>query len=296
MKDRQTRLFLLWAFVLAWLCQAGAIVLARSGQVQGFQLVLMLSMFAPFAAVLLARIPLGGMGWRPRLRRKGKWFAAAWLGAAVLSALGGLLYFLVFPAQLDLSGGAYAAQLGEAGMAQLEAQGLTVQKAIAVQIAAALTGAPFLNLLPSLGEEAGWRGALYPRLKARFGTGKGRVLGGLIWGVWHWPVILLAGYNYGTAYWGAPVLGPLLFCVMTVALGTLFDLLYEKTGCIWIPALAHGAFNACAGAPVLFQQPGWERFSLLGPAPIGLVGGLPLLILAALVLRKPEEQETGPAL
>ena len=52
--------------------------------------------------------------------------------------------------------------------------------------------------------------------------------------------MILAGYNYGTQYWGAPVLGPLLFCVVTFSLGVLFDWLYENTRCIWIPAWPTG--------------------------------------------------------
>lgn len=42
-------------------------------------------------------------------------------------------------------------------------------------------------------------------------------------------------YNkYGTTYWGAPVTGSLLFCVITIAMGILFDFLYEKTNSMLI--------------------------------------------------------------
>ena len=101
--------------------------------------------------------------------------------------------------------------------------------------------------------------------------------------------MILAGYNYGTEYWGAPVLGPLVFCLGTVALGILFDWLYEKTRCIWVPSLAHGAYNAVAGLSSLFMAPAAVRFSPLGPAPIGLIAGLPLFLLAALLWRKSDE-------
>ena len=286
MKEKQVPRYLFWAFVLAWALQAVAIVAAHRGQAQGFQLILAVSMYAPFAAVLLARIPLRGMGWKPALRGKLRYLLAAWFSPAVLALLGSALYFLLFPAQLDRSGSLIAAQLGEAGLAQLEAAGMSLQTYTLVQLVTALTWAPCLNMLFALGEEVGWRGALYPRLKARFGVGKGRLVGGLVWGVWHWPVMILAGYNYGTQYWGAPVLGPLVFCLVTVALGVLFDWLYEKTHCIWIPALAHGAFNAASGLPSLFLTAAGTKFSTLGPTPIGLIAGLPLFLLAALLLRE----------
>ncbi len=213
MKDKTLRRYLLWTFALAWALQAVAIVLAHRGELQGFRLVLALSMYAPFAAVLLAGIGLRGMGWKPRLKGKLRWVLAAWFGPILLTVLGAALYFVIFPTHFDAGGSLIAAQLGEEGLAQLESAGMTLRTYALVQSAAALTWAPWLNMLAALGEEVGWRGALYPRLKARFGVGKGRLLGGLIWGVWHWPIMILAGYNYGTQYWGAPVLGPLVFCL-----------------------------------------------------------------------------------
>ncbi len=285
MKDKQLSSYLIWAFLLAWMLQAAAIGFAWNGQTRYFQLVLLASMYAPFAAVLLAKAPRD-MGWHLRLRGKGKWILAAWFGFAVLAVLGAALYYLLFPGALDLSFGFLASQLGEEGMHQMEAQGLTLKTLVLIQLAEALSYAPFINTFAALGEEVGWRGFLYPRLKERFGIAKGRLLGGLIWGLWHWPVIILAGYNYGTSYWGAPVLGPLLFCVVCIALGTIIDYLYEKTDCIWIPALAHGAFNAVSGLGVLALNPAYLSHTTLGPAPIGLVGGLPLLLLAGLLLNK----------
>ena len=285
-KDKQLSSYLLWAFLLAWMLQAAAIGFAWNGQTQLFTLALMLTMYAPFAAVLLAKGPLKDMGWHLRLRGKGKWILAAWFGSALLAALGAALYYLLFPAALDLSGAMLSAQLGEAGLQQMEAQGLSMKALLLIQLAQALSYAPLVNTFFALGEEVGWRGFLYPRLKERFGVAKGRLLGGLIWGVWHWPVMILAGYNYGMAYWGAPVLGPLLFCVICVALGTVIDYLYEKTGCIWIPALAHGAFNAAGGLGMLVLNPAFADRTTLGPAPIGLIAGLPLFALGFLLIGK----------
>lgn len=282
--DKQTKRYLLWAFVLAWILQAVASRFALQGQARVFQLVMLISMYAPFTAVLLAKIPLGGMGWKPRLRGKLRYVLAAWFAWAVLGTLGAVLYYLLFPSAFDPAGALILTQLGEAGLQQMEAQGLSLQTLFLIQTVSALTYAPLLNTLAALGEEVGWRGALYPRLKARFGSLRGRLLGGVIWGVWHWPVKIFVGYNYGTAYWGAPVLGPLVFCLGCVALGTLFDALYDKTRCIWIPALAHGAFNAFAGIPTLWMAPDAVDKTVFGPQPIGLIAGLPLFLLAAWVL------------
>ena len=286
MENRTLKRYLLWAFVLAWALQALAIHFALDGQAQLFRAVLALSMYAPFAAVLIARYPLRDMGWKPALHGKLRYWLAAWLGCAVLALLGAVVYYAVFPGHFDPKASAYLASLGSLGVPQGEVERVGAQTLLLVQVLASLSYAPFLNTLFAIGEEAGWRGALYPMLKERFGVRKGRLLGGLIWGVWHWPVMILAGYNYGTQYFGAPVLGPLLFCLVTFALGVLFDWLYEKTGCIWVPALAHGAFNAVAGLPNLFLRDTAAVSTLLGPNMIGLLGGLPLFLLAIRLWRK----------
>jgi len=287
MKDEKLIKYLIAAFAIAWPMQGAAAYFAWHGQPGFYQMLLTGCMYAPCAATLIAGIPLREMGWKPSLR-EGKWkaFLAAWLGPAVLGTLGAVLYYLLFPARLDTTGKLLAAQLGEAGLAQLQAQGLTPQSYLAVSAVQALTVAPFLNMLAALGEEIGWRGAMYPRLKDRFGTRGGRILGGVIWGAWHWPLMVLAGYEYGLRYPGAPVLGPILFCVFSAGTGILLDVLYEKTHCIWIPSLAHGAVNAFAGIPLLLLDPAYADQMILGPSMIGIIAGLPLLVTAVLFLRR----------
>lgn len=292
MPDKSLRKYLIWAFALAWPLQGLASWIARNEAIApmtrqlGFTVVLAVSMFAPLAAVLLAKIPLRSIGWKPKLRGHVRWYLAAWLLPAVLCTLGAALYFLLFPGHFDLSGAYVAAAAGPEALAQLEGQGLTYPLYVLIQAVAALTYAPFINVIACLGEEVGWRGFLSPHLKNRFGRVGGLLLSGLIWGAWHWPVIVFGGYEYGLTYWGAPVLGPLLFCLFTTALGVLFDLLYEKTGSIWSCALAHGAINAFANLPSAVLDPASDFQILLGPFAIGLIGGLPLLLLAAWVLLK----------
>ena len=156
----------------------------------------------------------------------------------------------------------------------------------------AITLAPPINMLFAVGEEAGWRGYMMPQLKERFGLLNGRLLGGVIWGVWHWPIMLLTGYEYGTNYLGAPALGLVVWCVVCFALNTLLDWLYEKTGCIWVSAIAHGAFNAVAALFTVLTYPADAYYNVLGPTPIGLIGMLPMLAAAVwLTLRQVKQEE-----
>lgn len=297
MKDKQLRTYLLWAFGLAWPLQLLASWFAvQKGNATAFTYILALVMFAPLAAALLAGMPLRDFGWKPGLRGNIRWYLAAWLLPGLLCALGAALYFLLFPAHFDGTGAAYLASLPEEAQQQLAAQGLPTSVLLLISVLAAMTYAPFLNAIFALGEEAGWRGFLTPRLTERFGRVRGLLLSGVIWGVWHWPVIVFAGYEYGLAYWGAPLLGPLLFCVITTALGILLSLLYEKTGSVWAPALAHGAFNAFAAIPSLFLVPGSAYQQTVGPYAVGVIGGLPLLLtaLAVLLKKRPAPQEGSP--
>ena len=86
----------------------------------------------------------------------------------------------------------------------------------------------------------------------------------------------------------------LLFAVITIAMGIIADWTYEKTGCIWVPAIFHGAFNAAASVTIAVLVPGTGAARLLGPAPNGLISAIPLFAAALIVALKskaPAEKE-----
>lgn len=297
-KEKQSfALYFLLAFGLAWLCQVyGSLLLLRDGNAAVYRALLSVSMFCPLVAVLATkRIVLHqptGIGWKVRGKRR--YWLAAWFGPAVFTVLAALLYFAVFSSRLDLSGSwlvtAYGGEMdAETLRSQLGVSSLSYMLETGLF---AITLAPPINMLFAVGEEAGWRGYMMPQLKERFGLLNGRLLGGVIWGVWHWPIMLLTGYEYGTNYLGAPVLGLVVWCVVCFALNTLLDWLYEKTGCIWVAAIAHGAFNAVAALFTVLTYPADAYYNVLGPTPIGLIGMLPMLAAAVwLTLRQVKQEE-----
>ena len=279
---KQIIIFLLAAFLPAWVLQVIASQAALKGDTVTFSLLISGCMFIPLLATLIARIPFKGMGWIPHLKGKVRWiFISLWM-PALLALAGAALYFLIFPHHFDTGMQTMKASLGEAGLAKLEAQGMTLEVYIIVSSLGALTVAPFFNMFLAIGEETGWRGALYPYLKERFGKTKGRILGGIIWGAWHWPVMILAGYEYGLDYIGAPVLGLAVFCLSTVFLGVLEDIAYEKTGTIWMAALLHGAVNGWTIYAYLLKPEYLDRM-IFGPAFIGLISMIPMAA-AAIIL------------
>ncbi len=208
-----------------------------------------LAMFAPgTAAVLVTRFVAGESLRTLNLQRLGpkRYYLWAWLLPPALSAVALLFTVLLGTGQLDTTFAAIRSALP----AQEGGPAIPVAAVVAGQVILALTIAPLINTIPAMGEELGWRGFLLPRLLP-MGRLRAIVLSGLVWGVWHAPAIL-QGHNYPDD----PVLGVFLMIVLCVLLGTILSWLYLSTRSPWAPALAHGAFNAAAGLPMLFLQPG----------------------------------------
>jgi len=168
-------------------------------------------------------------------------------------------------------------QLATAGVAELP---IPIGVLVALQLINVLIGA-FINLIPALGEELGWRGWLLPRLM-RLGTVPALVLSGVIWGLWHAPLILL-GYNYPTAPgW----LSLIMMIGMCVVVGAVFGWLRLRSESVWPAALAHGAFNAAAGFSIIFAAAG-ESIDTTQSTILGWSGWIvPLLLVVVLVATK----------
>ena len=118
-------------------------------------------------------------------------------------------------------------------------------------------------IIMMLGEEYGWRPYLFKKLLP-LGFWKANIITGVIWGLWHSPVILM-GYNYGMYTW----IGVLLFVIVTTLLGTLFNYLYVRGNSVILTAVGHGWFNGMVPSVILLS--GFMGKETL-IAPIGLIG------------------------
>ena len=292
---KQFAIYMTVAFVLAWILQVVASVFYNNGNQMVFKICGSLVMYMPFLGVLVAKIPLKGMGWVPHLKGKIRYvFFALWV-PALLAILGAALFFVVFPYTFDSEFLSIRNSLEAAGQLELlEAQGITIPMYLLSAAVQAITWAPFINMLLALGEEVGWRGVMHPYLKEKMGIIRGRIAAGVIWGAWHWPLTLLAGYEYGKEYIGAPFLGLIVFCICTVGMGILLDYVYEKTETIWLPSLMHGAMNAVIMTSYLIK-PEYSHMAIFGPLYNGIISMIPMLILAAVIcvkVKKPTAQDS----
>ena len=130
--------------------------------------------------------------------------------------------------------------------------------------------APIINSFFTFGEEFGWRGYLLPNLLP-LGEKKAFLISGVIWGLWHAPVIAM-GHNFGLDYPGFPWLGILAMIWFCILAGTFLGWLSIRGGSVWPAVIGHAAINGISGLPILFMLA--KPNMLLGPSPVGLIGSV----------------------
>lgn len=99
-------------------------------------------------------------------------------------------------------------------------------------------GTPLSGLAVVFGEEYGWRGFLLKELKG-LGPRIASLLVGLVWGIWHFPIILSGVHTYPPNLMGLS-LGVIFFTLV----GFLFGYAVIKTDSIWVAAFMHGVLNS----------------------------------------------------
>ena len=100
----------------------------------------------------------------------------------------------------------------------------------------------FSCVLFFFGEEYGWRFFLQPRLQKKFGKIKGVILLGVIWGIWHLPMVLFYCSTPENFFYA--VTTQIMCCIF---LSIVFAYFYEKSGSLWCVVLLHFMTNAIAG-------------------------------------------------
>jgi membrane protease YdiL (CAAX protease family) len=129
-----------------------------------------------------------------------------------------------------------------------------------------------INALFAFGEEIGWRGYLLKQFEGKnFLTTS--IIIGIIWGLWHAPLILL-GHNYPQH----PQWGVLMMVVMSIPLSFIIQYFRVKSGSVIVAAVMHGTFNALAGMAYLFID--MNNWNDLIDASCGLTGICSLLVVA----------------
>ena len=292
-ETKRILLFLLITFGLSWGYAFGVVwPLAESANVSDMsavpavavQLAVAAMMFFPAVGVVLTRLitreGLGNAWLRPHFRGNVKAYLLAWFGPGALTVLGMGLYFLLFPGTFDPELRYFRETLAAAG-ADFSTLPISLPLLMVIQGLQGLLLAPALNFVTCFGEEWGWRGYLLPKMEKKLPTVPMLLITGVIWGLWHAPITAL-GHNYGVGYPGFPWTGIAAMCGFCIMLGIFLSYLTLKTRSCIPAVLAHGAINGTAALGIYLTADGGNAF--VGPAPTGIVGALPFLVVSLLCL------------
>ncbi|MBM2832165.1 MAG: amino terminal protease family [Dehalococcoidia bacterium] len=141
-------------------------------------------------------------------------------------------------------------------------------------LAQGLVAGPTINAVAGFGEELGWRGLLQKEL-SRLGFWKSSAVIGIVWGLWHAPIIL-QGHNYPQH----PVEGVAMMTAFTVLLAPIFSYIRLKTKSVIAAAILHGSLNATAGLAVSVIKGGDD----LTTGMTGLAGFIVLAVVNIAIL------------
>jgi membrane protease YdiL (CAAX protease family) len=142
----------------------------------------------------------------------------------------------------------------------------------------ALVLGTIVTLVFSAGEEIGWRGYMLTRLI------DGRIpypilASGLIWGIWHTPLIMSGQYAAGSN----PLLSVVVFLVTIASAGFLFAWARLATGSIWPAVVMHASWNATIQGA--FDRSTTGENALLWTGESGILVAATLLVLAIVSTR-----------
>ncbi len=297
MDKKKVTKYLALVYIMAWSVEIiGSLIYRIVGGMKGltiFHGFLALTMFMPILAAFFVKADFKVMGWKPRFKGNVKWIVFSMVMPTVASILGFVCFFTVFPKlfSMDLSYFMnYVEGMGQDSDKILESMlqsGLSKNGIIAVTVLQCVLEAPLINTFTAIGEEAGWRGFLYPELRKSYGRVKTWITGGIIWAAFHYPAMLIGGYEYGDNYIGKPVLGILAFTIFCIIVGVLEEIIYDRTKCIWYPSLLHGGINASITLYMMVLNGDYmseiERVAVFGPGYNGLISMIPIMIIAVVV-------------
>jgi membrane protease YdiL (CAAX protease family) len=281
MAKKQIIIYIVLSFLIAWIL---FLIIPLKGMVYGEQrstLLLTGAMFAPAISSILVRLitkeGFKNMLLKPNFKGNIKTYLLIFFGPSLLIIVSAILYFLLFPTHFDT------------GLTLLQGAEVNPGTIILVSLLQVILVGPVINIVPTMGEELGWRGYLLPKLRTLFSDRLSIIISGIIWGLWHAPVIIM-GHNYGTEYPGYPYVGILVMVVFCVALGIIEGYFTIKLNSVIPAAMVHSAMNAGAALPLIVAKVGINQ--TIGPTVAGLIGGLPLFLVAITLFLKLDSAKT----
>ena len=251
---------LIWAAGLA-LYLSGYIVASFSGAAPWL---VSTCMFIPLVATLICQKSskeplLHGIGIRWKVNR---WWFLGWFTFPVIALL--TLLFTHWISGIDTH--------SEIMQALGETLPFGPVGATAITLLSGMLAGATINGLFAFGEEVGWRGYLLKQFEGRSFLGTAAIIG-IIWGLWHAPLILM-GHNYPQH----PQWGVLMMVVVCILMSFIIQYFRVKSGSVIVAAIMHGTCNGVAGLTMIFLS--LDKYNDLIDGSCGLAGILAMLVVA----------------
>ena len=286
MENKRLMVYLAFSFGLTWIIFFPYIfsghIWMQDGILSGMDQFVCLGMLMPCLAMLLTRYVtkegfavtgkdslLLGISFQ-----NGKWFyfVLAIILPWIYCELGYALTLLLSPEAFDT---AYPALLDIADTERI----VIFFQPFAMMISGAIAS------FAAFGEEAGWRGYMMPKMIKLWGMKKAIIFGGIIWGMWHWPLTYI-GHNFGLDYFGYPFTGFGAMCILCIFTGTVLTYVTYKSGSIWPATFLHAINNS---APSILQYftnvnkiTGWKADSVV----FFLIEFFPMMVIGVFMFLK----------
>ncbi len=276
-QNNKTTLFLILTFAISF--TAAGLFWLLGGELRGTGgLILATSyMFIPMISVLVVEKII----YREDIRKKlfisfnpDIWFLIAWLIAPVI-VFGSVAASLLVPGVSYSPGmeGMFDSYKEMMTPEELEQMRISIEvmpfHPVWMTLVSGMVAGLTINAVAGFGEELGWRGFLVRQFRDMSFI-KASVLTGIIWGLWHAPLILM-GHNY-PQYPVAGVFMMVLFCVL---LSPLFLYITVKSRSVIAASVMHGTLNGTAGISLMLLEGGNDLVT--GVA--GLAGGFSIIIV-----------------
>ena len=94
------------------------------------------------------------------------------------------------------------------------------------------------NIGSTLGEEIGWRGFFIFELRKIYSFKWVSIISGLVWAIWHWPIIFLIYKNSGNLIFHLTA-----FTIMIIGMSIVLAYYTFKSNSLWPAALFHSVHN-----------------------------------------------------
>jgi membrane protease YdiL (CAAX protease family) len=190
----------------------------------------------------------------------------------------GVVAFLVLQGVLDLALG-----LGRNILGTVPGQAMNIPEGfkplfLVIIFALSIVGTPLGSLAILFGEEYGWRGFLQDELEP-LGRRRAALLIGLIWGIWHIPIILSGVHTYQPTAQGFLLAGAFF-----VLWGVVQSYAVLKTGSIWTAAVLHGIVNGLYSFLRTYVVRPDDKVLSFG---LGLYGVICLAVIVLFIIREP---------